>query len=59
MSSMKIMTNLSNSSINMEFMRYMKCIGVFVNPNDMTTYLYRPYLVKKTVLGISSIQILI
>jgi hypothetical protein len=34
MSSMKTMTNLSNSGMNMEFIRYMKCAGALVNPND-------------------------
>jgi hypothetical protein len=38
MSSMKTMTNLSNSGMKIEFMRYMKCDGAFVNPNDMTRY---------------------
>jgi hypothetical protein len=42
-----------------EFMRYMKCAGTFVNPNDMTRYSKRPYLVAKAVLGISLAQILI
>jgi hypothetical protein len=42
-----------------EFMRYMKCGGVFVNPNDMTRYSKRPYLVVKAILGISLAQILI
>jgi hypothetical protein len=34
MSSMKTTTNLSNSGMNMEFIRYMKCAGALVNPND-------------------------
>jgi hypothetical protein len=42
-----------------EFIRYMKCAGTFVNPNDMTRYSKRPYLVVKVVLGISSESILI
>jgi hypothetical protein len=53
MSSMKAMTNLSNSGMKTEFMRYMKCAGAFVNPNDMTRYSYRPYLTEKAVFGIS------
>jgi hypothetical protein len=39
---MKTMTNLSNSSINTEFMMYMKCGSVFVNQKDMTRYSYNP-----------------
>jgi hypothetical protein len=34
MSSMKTMTNLSNSSMTMQFIRYMKCAGALVSPND-------------------------
>jgi hypothetical protein len=34
MSSMKTTINLSNSGMNMEFIRYMKCAGALVNPND-------------------------
>jgi hypothetical protein len=34
MSSMNTMTNLSNSSMNMEFIRYMKCARALVSPND-------------------------
>jgi hypothetical protein len=54
MSSMNTMTNLSSSSMKTEFMRYMKCAGAFVNPNNMTRYSKRPFLVVKAVLGISS-----
>jgi hypothetical protein len=57
--SMKTMINLSNSDMKTEFMRYMKCAGVFVNLNDMTRYSYMPYLVEKAVLGIYSARILI
>jgi hypothetical protein len=32
------MTNLSNSSMKTKFMRYMKCVGAFVNPEDITRY---------------------
>jgi hypothetical protein len=39
MSSMNTTTNLSNSDMNTEFMRYMKCAGAFVSPKDMTRYL--------------------
>jgi hypothetical protein len=38
MSSMKTTTNLNNSGMNTEFMRYMKCAGAFVNAKDMTRY---------------------
>jgi hypothetical protein len=51
MSSMKTMTNLSNSGMNTEFIRYMKCAGALVSPNDITKYSYNPYLVEKAVLG--------
>jgi hypothetical protein len=37
----------------------MKCAGAFVNPNDMTRYSKRPYLVVNAVLGISSARIFI
>jgi hypothetical protein len=56
---MKTMTNLSNSGMNTEFIRYMKCAGALVSPNDITKYSYNPYLVEKAVLGMSSGQILI
>jgi hypothetical protein len=56
---MNTMTNLSNSSMKTEFMKYMNCAGAFVNPKGITKYLYRPYLVVKAVLGISLTQILI
>jgi hypothetical protein len=36
---MKTTTNLSNSSINTEFMRYMKCVGAFVNPKDNEVFI--------------------
>jgi hypothetical protein len=38
MSSMNTTMNWSNSSMKTEFMRYMKCAGTFINPNDMTRY---------------------
>jgi hypothetical protein len=59
MSSMKTTTNLSNSDMNMEFIRYMKYAGALVSPNDIIKYSYNPYLVEKAVLGTSSEQILI
>jgi hypothetical protein len=59
MSLMKITIDLSNSDMNTEFMRYMKCADALVNPNDMTRYSQRPCLVEKAVLGISLAHILI
>jgi hypothetical protein len=59
MSSMKTTKNLSNSGMNTEFVRYMKCAGALVSPNDITKYSYNPYLVEKTVLETSSRRILI
>jgi hypothetical protein len=56
---MKTMTNLSNSGMNTEFIRYMKCAGALVSPNDITKYSYNPYLVEKAILGTSSERILI
>jgi hypothetical protein len=56
---MKTMTNLSNSGMNMEFIRYIKCAGALVSPNDITKYSYNPYLVEKVVLETSSGWILI
>jgi len=37
----------------------MKYAGAFVNPMDMTRYLYNPYLVEIAVFGISFGRILI
>jgi hypothetical protein len=59
MSSMKTTTNLSNSDMNTEFIRYMKCAGALVSPNDITKYSYNPYLVEKVFLETSSGRILI
>jgi hypothetical protein len=28
----------SNSGMKTKFMRYMKCVGAFINPNDMRRY---------------------
>jgi hypothetical protein len=53
MSSMNTMTNWSNTGMKIEFIRYMKCAGAFVNQNDMTRYSYKPYLIVKAALGIS------
>ena len=53
MSSMNTTTNLSNSGIKTEFMRYMKNVGALGRPKDMTRYSYSPYLVEKVVFGIS------
>jgi hypothetical protein len=59
MSSMNTTTNLSNSGIKTEFIRYIKYAGAFVRPKDMTRYSYKPYLVENVVLGISCGLILI
>src|SRR6266498_727367 len=59
MSSMNTTTNLSNSFMNTEFIRYMKNAGALVRPKDMTRYSYNPQRVEKVVLGTSSIRILI
>jgi hypothetical protein len=54
MSSINTMTNLSNFGMNMEFIRYMKCAGALVSPNDITRYSYNSYLVENAVLETSS-----
>jgi hypothetical protein len=59
MSSMDTLTNLSNSGMNMEFIKYMKYAGALVSLNDITKYSYNSYLVENAVLGTSSRQILI
>jgi hypothetical protein len=59
MSSMNTTPNLSNSDMNAESIRYMKCAGALVSPNDIIKYSYNPYLVEKAVLGTSSRRILI
>jgi hypothetical protein len=56
---MNTMTNLSNSDMNTEFIRYMKYVRALVSTNDITKYSYNPYLVEKAVLGMSSRWILI
>jgi hypothetical protein len=56
---MNTTTNLSNYSINTEFIMYMKCVGALVSPNDITKYSYNLYLVEKAVLGTSFRRILI
>jgi hypothetical protein len=53
MSSMKTTTNLSNLGINIEFIKYVKWAGAFVNPKDMTKYSNNPYRIVNAVLGIS------
>jgi hypothetical protein len=53
MSSMNTMKNLFNSGINMEFIKYMKCAGALLSPNDMIKYSYSSYLVEKAELGMS------
>jgi hypothetical protein len=53
MLSTKTTMNLSNSGINMEFIRYIKCARVLVSPNDITKYSYDTYLVENAVLGMS------
>ena len=58
-SSMNTTTNLSNSGMKTEFMRYMKNAGALVRPKDMIRYSYNPYLVEKAVFGISCGLILI
>ena len=58
-SSMNTTTNLSNSGMKTEFMRYMKNAGALVRPKDMTRYSYSSYLVEKVVFGISYGWILI
>jgi hypothetical protein len=59
MSPVSVATNLSSSSMNIEFIRYIKCAGVLVNLNGITKYSYNLYLMENAILGISSDQILI
>jgi hypothetical protein len=47
MSSMKTMTNLSSSSINTLFMRFMKKVGAFVSSKGITMNSYCSYWVTK------------
>jgi hypothetical protein len=54
MSSMKTTTNLSNLSMNIVFIKYVKWAGAFVNLKDITKYSNNPYRVVNAVLGISS-----
>jgi hypothetical protein len=49
MSSMKTTTNLSNSSINTLFIRFMKKVGALVSPKGITVNSYWPYRVTKVV----------
>jgi hypothetical protein len=46
---MKTTTNLSSSSMNTLFMRFMKKAGVFVSPNGIIVNSYYPYLVTNAV----------
>jgi methionine synthase I (cobalamin-dependent) len=48
---MKAMTNMFNSDINTEFIRYMKYVGVLESPNNIIKYSYNPYLMANAVLG--------
>jgi hypothetical protein len=54
---MKTTTNFSNLGINIEFIRYVKWAGAFVNLKDITKYSNNLYRVVNAVLGISSGQI--
>jgi hypothetical protein len=56
---MKTTTNLSNSGINTEFIKYMKYARALVSPNDITKYSQSLYLVEKVVFGIPLALILI
>jgi hypothetical protein len=56
-SSMNTTTNLSNSSMNTEFIRYVKWAGAFVSPKDTTRYSNNLYRIVNAVLGISLGQI--
>ena len=56
---MNTTTNLSNSGMKTEFMRYIKNAVALVRSKDMTRYSYSPYLVEKAVFGISYGRILI
>jgi hypothetical protein len=49
MSSMKTTTNLSSSSMNTLFMRFMKKADAFVSPKGITVNSYCPYLVTNAV----------
>jgi hypothetical protein len=42
MSSMKTTTNFSYSGMNIEFIKYVKWAGAFVNPKDITKYSKKP-----------------
>jgi hypothetical protein len=53
MSSKKTTTNLSNSGINTEFIKYVKWAEAFVNSKDITKYSNNPYRVVNAVLGVS------
>jgi hypothetical protein len=53
MSSMNTTINISSSGMNTKFIRYMKCAGALVSPNDITKYSYNPYLVENAIIGTS------
>jgi hypothetical protein len=55
---MNTTTNLLRLSMSTLFIKYMKKVGAFVRPNDMTVNSYSPYLVKNAVFGMSEGQIL-
>jgi hypothetical protein len=59
MSSMNTTTNLSNSGIETELIRYIKYAGAFVNLTNMTRYSYNQYLEEKAGFGMSYGPILI
>ena len=47
----------SNILENRLFMVYINVAGAFISPMSITTYLYRPYLMRKAIFGISSSEI--
>jgi hypothetical protein len=51
--------NLSNSGINNEFIKYMKCAGALVSTNNITKYSDNPYMLEKAAFRMSSGRILI
>jgi hypothetical protein len=55
---MKTTTNLSSSSINTLFMRFMKKAGALVSPNGITVNSYCPYRVTNVVFWMSASLIL-
>jgi hypothetical protein len=55
---MSSINTMISFDINTEFIKYVKCAGALISPNDIIKYSYNPYLVEKVVLGMSSRQIL-